>query len=78
MEAGENIEETARSELSEKTGLAATKLRLLNVFSGKILYYIGAEHKKLCSRAAIRRVGSRVVLNLLSHYLYKGKLEIFI
>ena len=39
MELGESLEETAARELFEETGLAAGKLELLHVFSGKDLYY---------------------------------------
>jgi 8-oxo-dGTP pyrophosphatase MutT (NUDIX family) len=38
-ELGESIEETARRELLEETGLIAKKLELLGVFSGKELFY---------------------------------------
>ena len=39
MEAGESIKETARRELFEETGLAATKLKLLNVLSGPEYFF---------------------------------------
>ena len=39
MEAGENIEETARRELFEETGLEVTKLKLLNVLSGPEYFF---------------------------------------
>lgn len=40
MELGEEIEETARRELLEETGLTARRLELLGVFSGEDLHYI--------------------------------------
>lgn len=40
MEMGENIEDTARRELFEETGLAATRLKLLNVLSGPEYFFI--------------------------------------
>jgi 8-oxo-dGTP pyrophosphatase MutT (NUDIX family) len=39
MEIGESLEETARRELLEETGLTAGRLRLLNVLSGPEWYY---------------------------------------
>lgn len=39
IELGETVEETARRELLEETGLTANKLELLGVFSGKELFY---------------------------------------
>ncbi|QSO53603.1 NUDIX domain-containing protein [Alicyclobacillus curvatus] len=39
MELGERVEETARREVLEETGVQVGELRLLNVFSGKELYY---------------------------------------
>jgi ADP-ribose pyrophosphatase YjhB (NUDIX family) len=39
VELGETVEETARRELLEETGLTANKLELLGVFSGEELYY---------------------------------------
>jgi len=38
-ELGEQLEDTARRELLEETGIHAARLQLLNVFSGKELYY---------------------------------------
>ena len=38
-ELGETIEETAKRELFEETGLIANSLELIGVFSGKELYY---------------------------------------
>jgi len=38
-EPGENVEETAKRELNEETGLIANKLELIGVFSGKDLDY---------------------------------------
>lgn len=40
MELGEEIEETARRELLEETGLTARRLELLGVFSGEAMHYI--------------------------------------
>lgn len=40
MEMGENIEETARRELFEETGLVAIKLKLLNVLSGPEFFFV--------------------------------------
>jgi 8-oxo-dGTP pyrophosphatase MutT (NUDIX family) len=40
MEAGENIEETAKRELFEETGLIAKKLKLLNVLSGPEFFFV--------------------------------------
>ena len=39
IELGETVEETAKRELFEETGLTANKLELLGVFSGKDLQY---------------------------------------
>ncbi|MFS0782545.1 NUDIX hydrolase [Bacillus sp. 1P06AnD] len=39
MELGEQLEETARRELFEETGIKAKNLTLLAIFSGKELYY---------------------------------------
>ncbi|WP_379133667.1 GNAT family N-acetyltransferase [Paenibacillus sp. sgz500958] len=39
LEPGESMEDVARRELLEETGLLAGELRLLNVFSGESLYY---------------------------------------
>jgi predicted house-cleaning noncanonical NTP pyrophosphatase (MazG superfamily)/8-oxo-dGTP pyrophosphatase MutT (NUDIX family) len=39
MELGETVEETAKRELLEETGLTANSLELLGIFSGKELFY---------------------------------------
>lgn len=39
MELGETVEEVAKRELFEETGLTANSLELLGVFSGKELFY---------------------------------------
>ncbi|MBP1997034.1 8-oxo-dGTP pyrophosphatase MutT (NUDIX family) [Paenibacillus eucommiae] len=39
MEPGESLEEVAKRELLEETGLEARSLELFNIFSGKDLYY---------------------------------------
>jgi 8-oxo-dGTP pyrophosphatase MutT (NUDIX family) len=39
MEPGETLEEVAKRELFEETGLEARSLELLHIFSGKDLYY---------------------------------------
>ena len=39
VEIGETVEETARRELLEETGLVANKLELFNVYSGKDMLY---------------------------------------
>jgi 8-oxo-dGTP pyrophosphatase MutT (NUDIX family) len=39
LEPGETMEQVARRELFEETGLQAKKLELLDVFSGQELYY---------------------------------------
>lgn len=39
MELGESLEEVAKRELFEETGLEARNLELLDIFSGKDLYY---------------------------------------
>lgn len=36
---GETLEEVARRELKEETGLIANSLRLFNIFSGEEFYY---------------------------------------
>lgn len=40
VELGESVEETAKRELFEETGLVAEELVLFSVFSGEELYYI--------------------------------------
>ncbi len=40
MELGESLEDTARREVFEETGLTLGKLELLGVFSGKEFYYL--------------------------------------
>ncbi|MBC6973656.1 NUDIX hydrolase [Bacillus sp. Xin] len=39
LECGETLEEVAKRELYEETGLIANNLRLFNIFSGKEFYY---------------------------------------
>ncbi|TFD94340.1 NUDIX hydrolase [Jeotgalibacillus sp. R-1-5s-1] len=39
MEMGETLEEVAKRELQEETGLIANELELVNIFSGEELYY---------------------------------------
>ncbi|NRD77083.1 NUDIX hydrolase [Bacillus sp. BRMEA1] len=39
METGESLEETAERELIEETGLKAKKLKLMDILSGKELYF---------------------------------------
>ncbi|PGS56788.1 NUDIX hydrolase [Bacillus sp. AFS041924] len=39
LELGENLEEVAKRELKEETGLIALKLEFFNIFSGKEFYY---------------------------------------
>ena len=49
MEIGETIEETARRELEEETGLVAGELKFLGVFSGKELIYTYPNGDKVCN-----------------------------
>ncbi|PEL07583.1 NUDIX hydrolase [Bacillus sp. AFS017336] len=39
LELGENLEEVAKRELKEETGLTALNLEFFNIFSGKEFYY---------------------------------------
>lgn len=39
LEMGETLEEVAKRELKEETGLIANNLKLFNIFSGKEFYY---------------------------------------
>lgn len=39
LEMGETLEEVAKRELQEETGLIANNLKLFNIFSGKEFYY---------------------------------------
>lgn len=39
MELGESLEETARRETIEEVGITCAKMKLLNIYSGKELYY---------------------------------------
>ncbi|PEJ60156.1 ADP-ribose pyrophosphatase [Bacillus sp. AFS002410] len=39
LEIGENLEEVAKRELKEETGLTALNLEFFNIFSGKEFYY---------------------------------------
>ena len=49
MELGESLEDTARRELAEETGLCAQELRLLTVFSGRDFYFEYPNGDKLYS-----------------------------
>ena len=53
IELGETIEETARRELFEETGLKAEKFTLLNVFSGNDFYFEYPNGDKLYSVIAL-------------------------
>jgi len=49
LELGETLEDTARRELFEETGLSAERFELLNVFSGKDFYFEYPNGDKLYS-----------------------------
>ena len=49
MEIGETLEETAKRELLEETGLIANSLEFLGVFSGKELLYTYPNGDKVCN-----------------------------
>ena len=53
MELGESLEDTARRELAEETGLCARELRLLTVFSGRDFYFEYPNGDKLYSVVAL-------------------------
>lgn len=53
MELGESLEDTARRELAEETGLCAQELRLLTVFSGQDFYFEYPNGDKLYSVVAL-------------------------
>lgn len=55
MELGESLEDTARRELAEETGLCAQELRLLTVFSGQDFYFEYPNGDKLYSVVALYR-----------------------
>ena len=55
MELGESLEDTARRELAEETGLCARELRLLTVFSGRDFYFEYPNGDKLYSVVALYR-----------------------
>ena len=48
LEIGETVEETARRELKEETGLTAITLEFLGVFSGKDMLYTYPNNDKVC------------------------------
>jgi len=48
VEMGEKVEDAARRELYEETGLIANKLELLGVFSGKDMMYTYPNGDKVC------------------------------
>ena len=48
MEIGETVEETAKRELFEETGLTANSLELLGVFSGEELRYTYPNGDRVC------------------------------
>lgn len=48
MEIGETVEETAKRELFEETGLTANSLELLGVFSGEELHYTYPNGDRAC------------------------------
>ncbi|WP_438311811.1 NUDIX hydrolase [Sporosarcina sp. FA9] len=53
MELGESLEETARREVKEETGLDVGNLKLLNVFSGKDYYLKVSNGDELYSVTAV-------------------------
>jgi 8-oxo-dGTP pyrophosphatase MutT (NUDIX family) len=73
MELGESIEETAKREVKEETGLEVSDLELFGVYSGKDLYYIypkGDEVQNI-SVAFISHVDTPPVLDSREHSDYK-------
>ncbi len=70
MEPGEYIEETARRETREETGLEVRSMQLYNVFSGPELYYRypnGAEVYNVSVVYITRDVQGQLVLNSTEH-----------
>lgn len=53
LELGERLEETARRELKEETGLSAEKMTLLTVLSGKDFYFVYPNGDMLYSVVAL-------------------------
>jgi len=53
MEIGETLEDTAKRELKEETGLTANSLEFLGVFSGKELLYTYPNGDKVCNVAVM-------------------------
>jgi len=48
LDIGENVEDAARRELTEETGLIANKLELLGVFSGESMMYTYPNGDEVC------------------------------
>nr|WP_219914651.1 NUDIX hydrolase [Thalassobacillus sp. CUG 92003] len=66
MELGESLEETARREVKEETGLEVGALKLLGVFSGEAYYFKVANGDELYSVTAVyltEEVIGRVVID---------------
>jgi 8-oxo-dGTP pyrophosphatase MutT (NUDIX family) len=53
MELGESLEETARREVKEETGLEIGELKLVNIFSGKDYYFKVSNGDELYSVTAV-------------------------
>ncbi|PFG05397.1 NUDIX hydrolase [Bacillus sp. es.034] len=53
MELGESLEETARREVKEETGLEVGELKLVNIFSGKDYYFKVSNGDELYSVTAV-------------------------
>ena len=58
LELGETLEDTARRELFEETGLNADRFELLNVFSGNDFYFEYPNGDKLYSVIALFKTGN--------------------
>jgi 8-oxo-dGTP pyrophosphatase MutT (NUDIX family) len=74
MELGESLEDTARRETNEETGIAIKDLELFGIYSGQELYYRNPNGDEVYNVSVVyltRNISETIEVNLIEHREYQ-------